>query len=175
MAMPQCRPVLACDADTCNTQGSACETICDSLRCRHLQHAGQRLTRVIDTSASVQDSPQAQETQDYIQVAAIEGAVNGAHWNGGITSAQRAWLRDQLSAAEHEGVKCIVACHHPVGTVRSHSPALNRHLCMTFALRVALRRIAFVSHCMTHASTSLLRATCEHQRVAAVNEARLLQ
>ncbi len=36
-------------------------------------------------------------------------------WNGGIGSAQMAWLQDQLAQAKLLQERVIVACHHQIG------------------------------------------------------------
>ena len=38
-----------------------------------------------------------------------------ADWNGGVGSAQLAWLREQLARAKHDQERVIVACHHQIG------------------------------------------------------------
>jgi manganese-dependent ADP-ribose/CDP-alcohol diphosphatase len=63
------------------------------------------------------DSPAVQEALAYRQAHPLSEEANPqmSDWNGGITSAQMEWLKQQLAAAEAGGERVVVACHHQVG------------------------------------------------------------
>ena len=63
------------------------------------------------------DSPAVLEALAYKQAHPLSEEANPqmSDWNGGITSAQMEWLKQQLAAAEAGGERVIVACHHQVG------------------------------------------------------------
>lgn len=71
--------------------------------------------RVLDACGE-QASAQATETAQFW--AAHKGDANLVPWNGGICSAQHAWLRSALRELDERGHRCFVACHHPIGEVR---------------------------------------------------------
>ncbi len=52
------------------------------------------------------------------------GAPNAAPWNGGVGTAQRSWLTQQLQAAAADSQRVIVACHHPLAQGSAPEPYL---------------------------------------------------
>lgn len=63
------------------------------------------------------DSPAVQEAIAYKHAHPLSEDANPqmSDWNGGITSAQMDWLKQQLAAAEAGGEVVVVGCHHQVG------------------------------------------------------------
>ena len=73
-----------------------------------------------------QDSPLAQEAAQFKSQHPMSAEEpHMADWNGGIGSAQLAWLREQLARAQHDQERIIVACHHQIGKGMSD---INQHL-----------------------------------------------
>ena len=70
-------------------------------------------------------APQTREQKDERNdlVAALYGELrpNGMIWNGGISSKQMNWLKDQLISAQGAGRKVIVLCHFPLFSKKDHN------------------------------------------------------
>eukprot|EP00232_Nephroselmis_pyriformis_P019570 CAMPEP_0182880468 /NCGR_PEP_ID=MMETSP0034_2-20130328/16581_1 /TAXON_ID=156128 /ORGANISM="Nephroselmis pyriformis, Strain CCMP717" /LENGTH=308 /DNA_ID=CAMNT_0025013451 /DNA_START=29 /DNA_END=955 /DNA_ORIENTATION=+ len=62
-----------------------------------------------------QGSQQAQEAEAYMAAYPPEEHDHIKPWNGGICSAQMAWLVAALARARAAGERVVVATHHPVG------------------------------------------------------------
>jgi manganese-dependent ADP-ribose/CDP-alcohol diphosphatase len=59
---------------------------------------------------------------------------NGMPWNGGIGSDQMKWLDSQLTNAEMEKRKVIIACHFPLFSKGNHNLFNNHELFMKISL-----------------------------------------
>ena len=65
---------------------------------------------------SPQGSPLAQEAAQFKSQHPMSAEEpHMADWNGGVGSAQLAWLQEQLVRAQHDQERIIIACHHQIG------------------------------------------------------------
>lgn len=74
------------------------------------------------------DSQQGKEAEEYISQHPLSEERPHMHsWNGGITTRQMAWLKQEISNAEKDGSNLIVAAHHQIcpGAARSTHLAWN--------------------------------------------------
>jgi len=58
---------------------------------------------------------------DYIESLKSSGEPNAMEWNGGISSTQLKWLRDQLDKSSKVNEKVFILCHFPVYPVNAHN------------------------------------------------------
>lgn len=60
------------------------------------------------------DAPAAAEAAAWLQSHPLSSHPNAQPWNGGLSSRQLEWLKQQLAEAAAAGERTIVACHHPL-------------------------------------------------------------
>jgi manganese-dependent ADP-ribose/CDP-alcohol diphosphatase len=74
----------------------------------------------ISTYAS-KNKKDAKKAEDYIVSLKSSGEKNAIDWNGGVSSAQIAWLASQLNDATLKNEKVFIMCHFPVFPENEHN------------------------------------------------------
>jgi len=59
--------------------------------------------------------------QDYLVTLKEKGEINAIDWNGGISSEQLLWLKDQLDEATNSNQNVFLICHFPVVPENEHN------------------------------------------------------
>jgi manganese-dependent ADP-ribose/CDP-alcohol diphosphatase len=67
----------------------------------------------LSTYASANKS-QIKQAEDYITLLKDSGSINAIDWNGGVSTKQLEWLKDQLDDANVKNEKVFILCHFPI-------------------------------------------------------------
>ena len=57
---------------------------------------------------------QIRQAEDYISILRDSGSMNAFDWNGGVSTKQLGWLKDQLDKAVSKNEKVFILCHFPI-------------------------------------------------------------
>jgi Predicted phosphohydrolases len=57
---------------------------------------------------------QIKEAENYISLLRDSGSMNAFDWNGGVSTKQLGWLKDQLDEAVSKNEKVFILCHFPL-------------------------------------------------------------
>ncbi|SDT30916.1 metallophosphoesterase [Microlunatus soli] len=71
-------------------------------------------TNQVGVIATAPGTPAREDGDRLLQRLRAAGRPNANPWNGTIGPAQRDWLADQLTDAEHRGLRAMIFAHHPV-------------------------------------------------------------
>lgn len=67
------------------------------------------------------NKPTIKQAADYISKLKNEEEINAVEWNGGISTRQLEWLKDQLNSATLKNEKVFIICHFPVWPLNIHN------------------------------------------------------
>ena len=81
-------------------------------------------TNEIATYANISGTWKEQELNSQLEKLKKEGKTNGQTYNGGISSCQLNWLKEQLLTAQNNHEKVIIFSHHPLYPASAYT-ALN--------------------------------------------------